>query len=272
MVAYRVAGAALALLALVAGAGRLSADEKKSEAGKRHDRLEALAHRLGLNDKQKEEIRKIHHEFDQKQDPLEHQLWSLHHEERERIGKVLTKEQRDKVPGVFREGLEKELNRVGAKLDLSSDQKEQIRKIHAKYSPKFRELAQHKGGEKSRGQFRHLRHEEFAEVRHVLNEEQRAKLPGVLRSEFRQWRDPAKRRQLLKAFADRIGLDDKQKDQVKKIHEEYDPKVQQLTHQIAELHKQEHEAMEKVLTAEQRTKLQELHKAHGGSSGKEKRD
>src|SRR5205085_2477091 len=134
MVAYRVAGAALALLVLVAGSGRLSADDKKAEAGRRHDRLEALAHRLGR----------------------------------------------------------------------SSEQKDQIRKIHAKYRPKFRELAKEKG-EKSRGQFRHLRHEEFGEVRHVLNEEQRAKLPGVLRSEFRQWRDPAKRRQLLKAFADRIG-------------------------------------------------------------------
>lgn len=269
MVVYRVAGMALALLALVAGAGRLSADEK-SEAGKRHDRLEALANRLGLSAEQKEQVKKIHHDFDQKEDPLEHQLWNLHHEEREAIGKVLTKEQRAKVPEVFRAGLEKELDKVGARLGLSSEQKEQIRKIHAKYGPKFRALAQQKG-EKTREQFRHLRHEEFGEVRHVLTEEQRAKLPGVLRSEFRQWRDPAKRRALLKAFADRIGLSDEQKGQVKKIHDEYDPKVQQLTDQIAGLHKQEHEAMEKVLTAEQRTKLQELHKAHSGS-GKEKRD
>jgi len=272
MVAYRVAGAALALLVLVAGSGRLSADEKKAEAGRRHDRLEALAHRLGLSDQQKEQVRKIHHEFDQKEDPLEHQLWALHHEERQAIGKVLTKEQRAKVPEVFRAGMEKELDKVGARLGLSSDQKDQIRKIHAKYGPKFRELAKEKG-EKSRGQFRHLRHEEFGEVRHVLNEEQRAKLPGVLRSEFRQWRDPAKRRQLLKAFADRIGLDDKQKEQVKEIHQKYDPQVQQLTDQLAKLHHQEREAVEKVLTAEQRTKLQELRKAHGSSSsGKEKRD
>jgi len=267
MVVYRVAGMALALLALVAGAGRLSADDKKAEPARRHSRQEALAAKLGLSDEQKEQVKKIHHDFDQKEDALEHQLWSLHHEEREAVSKVLTSEQRAKAPELIRKGMEKELDKVADKLGLSSEQKQRVKKIHAGYAPKYRQLAGQKGKD-TRGQFRHLRHEEFAAIRKELTAEQRAKLPGVVREEMHHWRDPAARRKVLKALGDKLGLSDEQKEQVKKAHEEYDPKIGKAVQQLAQVHKEEHEALEKVLTPEQRTKLRELRKGTG--RGKEK--
>jgi len=167
MMSHRVVLTSLALLALAAG-GRLAADEKKSQPAQHHDRLDAMASRLGLSADQKEKVRKIHHEYDQKEDALEHQVWSLHHEEREAVTKVLTSEQREKARKVLREGVRKEFEKIGSELGLSSEQKEKIHKIHSGYEQKFRSLAAQKGEHKE-GQFRHLRHEEFSAIRQELN-------------------------------------------------------------------------------------------------------
>jgi len=265
MVWHRVAGLALAILVLVAGARLLGADEKKAKGD--HDRVDALAAKLGLNEEQKEKIRKIHADFDKKEDPIEHRLQTLHHEEREAISKVLTKEQRDKVPEVMKGEMQKEWDKVAAKLGLNEDQKAKARKIHEEYGPKFRALASGKG-ERSEGEFRKLRHQEFEAVGGLLTAEQRGKLPGLMRQEFHEWRDPATRREHLKALADKLGLSAEQRDQAKKIHEEYEPKIHKEAEQLRELHSEEHKAMEAVLTDAQRTKLHELHKG-GGKGSKE---
>lgn len=254
----RIAGMACALLALAAGAAQLSAEEK----GKRHDRLEALAGKLGLNDKQKEEIRGIHQDFDKKADPVEHQLWALHRQEFEALSKVLTDDQRAKLPTILKTHMEKELQAITAQLNLTDDQKQKVAKIREEYEKKFHEQAAQKG-EAAHKQFRELRRQFFEEVSTILTDEQRAKLPGVLHEEFHHWRDPAMRREHLKALGEQLGLSADQKEQIKKIHAEHDPQVSKLAAELKQLHKEEHEAIEKVLTEDQRAKFRDLLKGRG---------
>jgi Spy/CpxP family protein refolding chaperone len=251
-----------AILAL-AIAGRLAAEEPKADAGKKHDRVEALAAKLGLSDKQKEDIRKIREDFDKKTDPVEHQIWALHHEEHEAVRKVLTDEQRAKLPELFKEMREKEFEKLATKLGLSDDQKKKISKIREEYEPKFHELvAMKQKGENVHKQFRELRHEFLDAVRPELTDEQKAKLPVLVREEHHYWRNPEARRERFKEIMAKLDLSADQKDQIKRIHAEYDPKIKEEVTQLKQLHHDEHEAMAKVLTDEQRTKWQEIRKHH----------
>jgi Spy/CpxP family protein refolding chaperone len=267
---HRFAVLAVATLALAAVG--LWADEK-ADTGKKHDRLEMLASRLGLDDKQKDELRKIRDDFDKKSDPVEHEIWSLHHQEHEAIHKLLTDEQRTKLRDAVKEMHEKEFQKLGDKLGLDDDQKKKIAKIHEEFEPKFHDLAKmREKGENVHKQFRELRHEFLDEVRPVLTEAQRSKLPILLREEHYHWRNPEARHEHMKAILDKLDLSAEQKDKVKAIHSEYDPKIKDEVTQLHKLHHEEHEAMEKVLTAEQRTKWQELRKQHADLKKDDKKE
>lgn len=254
---YRMAGLALALLAL-AGAGKLTAEEAKETKG--HNRLAILAEKLGLSDEQKEKIQKIHADFDEKQDPLEHKLWALHRDEHEAMSKVLSEEQRAKVPEVVKGVYRKMWEKVDSKLDLTPEQQKKINTVRDEYGPKFRKLAEDKA---EGSKFRKLRHEEFAAVRAELTDEQRAKMPGIMREEFHVWHNPAFREEHMKALTEKLGLSDDEKEKIKKIQEEYSPKMKTLTNELHQLHQEEHKEMDKVFTEEQRTKLQDLRKKIG---------
>jgi Spy/CpxP family protein refolding chaperone len=254
----RMAGMACTLLALAAGAAQLSAEEK----GQRHDRLAALAGKLALTDKQKEEIRGIHKEFDGKADPIVHQLWALHRQEFEAVHKVLTDDQRAKLPMLMKAHMEKELKDIAAQLNLTDDQKQKIAKMREEYEKKYHDVAGQKG-EAAHKQYRELRHQFFEEVAAVLTEEQRVKLPGVLHEEFHHWRDPAVRREFLKGLGAQLNLSADQKEQIKKIHGEYDAQITKLAAELKQAHKEEREAIEKVLTPDQKGKFQDLLKSRG---------
>jgi Spy/CpxP family protein refolding chaperone len=263
MVRYCFAVVAAATLALAAGQGWLGAEEPKTEVGKGHH-WERLATKLGLSDKQKEEIHKIHADFDEKADPVEHQLWSLHHQEREAMRQVLTDEQRAKLPAVFKELRDQELQKIADKLNLTEEQRQKIGKVREEFETKFRELAaQKEKGDNVHRQFRELRHQFIAAVRPELTEEQRAKLPVILREEHRHWRNPEARRETFKAVGEKLGVSAEQKEQLKKIRDEYSPKAEALAAKLKEMHQDEHAAIEKVLTEDQRTKWQELRKSRG---------
>lgn len=260
MLWHRMAVTALAILALAVG-GRLVADEPKAEPpGKGHDRLEAMAAKLGLNDQQKEEIKKIHTDFDQKSSDIEHQLFALHHEEHEAMGKVLTDDQRAKLPGLLKAMRDKELEKIAGEIGLNADQTKKLETVREDRETKFHEVAGQQGDE-ARARFRELRHELFEAIGKELTAEQKEKLPGVLREEYHQWRDPVSRREHLKALGDELGLNDDQKGQIKKIHGDFDQKTEPLTAQLKETRQAEHAAVDKVLTDDQRTKLAELRKA-----------
>jgi Spy/CpxP family protein refolding chaperone len=273
MVGKRWAVLTVATLALATAAGRLAAEEPKADTGKKHDRVEMLAKRLGLDEKQQEQIKKIREDYDLKTDPVEHMLWALHHGEHEAVRKILNDAQRTKLADALKELREKEFATLADKLGLNADQKKKVAKIREEFEPKFHELATTKEkGANVHKQFRELRHQFLEEVRPVLTEDQRAKLPALMREEHQQWRNAAWRHEHFKAIFEMLDLSADQKDKVKKIHEEYDPKIKDLHEQVRKLHHDEHEAMEKVLTADQKAKWQEFRKQHGlGESSGEKK-
>jgi Spy/CpxP family protein refolding chaperone len=171
------------------------------------------------------------------------------------VHKVLTDAQRTKLAEDLKGMREKEFAALADKLGLSADQKTKIGKVRGEFEPKFRMLAMSKEkGENVHKQFRELRHEFLEEVRPVLTEEQRGKLPIRMREEHHHWRNAAWRHEHLKEVFDKLDLSADQKDQVKRIHAEYDPKIKAEHEELRKLHHEEHEAMEKVLTDAQRTK------------------
>jgi Spy/CpxP family protein refolding chaperone len=271
MVGHRIAVTAFTILALAVGAGRLAAQEERSKAeGTRPDRLESLAAKLNLNDQQKEEVRKIESDFDRKLDPLEQKLWTLHQEERAAMCKTLTDDQRAKVHEVMRTTWDQELQTIGAKLGLNDEQKERIQKVRQQYEPKFRALMDEKvaKGEAGFRQFRELRAEAHKAMSQVLTDDQRAQLPGILREEFHKWHDAAARREMLNAIADKLGVNQEQREQLQKIQAEYNQQLEQPAAQFKRVRHEEHAAIEKILTPEQRTKLEDMLKIK--SKGEEK--
>jgi Spy/CpxP family protein refolding chaperone len=259
MVRFRFAMLAAAGLALATSGGRFLAEEQ-GEPAKKHDHLEKLAAKLKLDDKQKEEIRKIHAAFDVKADPMEHQIWALHHKEHEAMKKVLTAEQRAKAAEILKSLADQEFQKASAELKLSDEQQAKINKIREEYEPKFHALAAEKEkGEKVHKHFREHRHQMISAIRAELNDEQRAKLPAFLREEHRFWRNAESRREHFKALGEKLGVSAEQKEQFRTLHNEYDPKVKALHADLKKLHQEEHAAIERVLTEEQRAQWKELH-------------
>jgi Spy/CpxP family protein refolding chaperone len=253
--------AVLAVIVLAAGGGRFVADEP----GKKHDHLERLAAKLKLSDQQKEDIRKIHADFDARTDPIEHQLWVLRHEEREALKKVLTDEQRARMADTLKAMRDAELQKIAGELKLTDEQRQKIGKIREEFEPKFRELAgQKEKGEAVHKQFRELRQQFLTAVRAELTDEQRDKLPAIMREEHRLWRNVEARREHLKALGDKLGLSAEQKDQCRRIHAELDGRVKELATQIRQFHRDEHTAVEKVFTDDQKAMWREWLKGRIG--------
>jgi hypothetical protein len=228
---------------------------------KRADRLDALSSKLNLNDQQKTQARKIYEEFEKKMDPVCDQLARLRHEEHEAMAKVLTEDQRRKVPEVLKKFWDKEWQTIGQELGLSDEQKQQIQKLRESYHKKFHELAA-QAGEKAQFQMRELRHEFFGAVRQQMTEEQRVKLPGVLHDEFQKMREPVARRDHLKAIGDELGLNAEQRDRLDKICQEYQQKTQEIEQRLHQLSQEERKAFENILNDQQRAKWQEMQKSH----------
>ena len=57
----------------------------------------------------------------------------------------------------------------------------------------------------------------------------------------------ATRRELFKSVGEKLGVSVEQKEQFRKLHDEYDPKVKSLHAELRKLHHAEHAAIEKVL-------------------------
>jgi len=263
MMWHRIAGLTVVILAFVIG-GRLLAEEKKAapSGDKRFDPTEFIGDKLGLNDRQREEIRKLHKEFEAKTDPLIEQLWTARHEECEQMKSVLTEAQRARLPEAIRAEVNNEFQKVAARLDLNDEQKAKVEKMREEFHKKFEALAEEKGANKG-NRFRELRHEAMGAMCQVLRPEQRAKMPAIMHEEFRLWHDPAARQEHLKAMADQLGLTESQRAQEQKIQTENNRKIEQTAQELKQVFKEEHDALDKVLTPEQRTKWMELKKSWG---------
>jgi hypothetical protein len=257
-----VGGALIPGLLLLVLASPASGQDNNQQQGMRHDRLEAAAASLNLNDQQKADVQKVFTSFDQKVDQVDKKLWTLNFQEHQAVMQVLTPEQRAKLPEVIKPIKEKELNKIGAKLGLNDDQKQRIEKICDQFEPKFQELVQQQGQAASQ-QFHQLRNQVFAAVRKELTTEQKAKLPGIFREEFQQWHNPAMQSQLLQEVSQRLDLRPEQKEQFQKILADFKTKIDQPVTQLRQFHQDERSAVEQVLTDQQRTRLREMLKAGG---------
>jgi hypothetical protein len=268
MASHRLLVTAVTALALAAGTSRAYADEF---SGKDRERLTAWAAKLGLNQQQQERIHKVCNEFAERAEPVEEQLWKLHHEEFDQVKGVLTPDQRDKLPAASKAEMTKECRMISEKLGLTEDQREKIARIREEYEPKFKEFCG-QSSETGRRKMRELRSEFFADIRRVLNDDQKAKFFGVLRHEFNQWRDPLARHEHLEALAGQLGLSGEQRSEIQKIHAEYRPKIQRLAMQFKEICNEERSAISKELTDDQRSKAHEMWKDISGTFGNRSRD
>ena len=70
--------------------------------------------------------------------------------------------------------------------------------------------------------------------------------------------EPAKLKGTLPPNFKRLGLRDDQVQAIYKVRGDYRAKIDQLTKQITKLREEEKEALDKVLTAEQRKRLKEI--------------
>jgi hypothetical protein len=264
MMLIRFAVTGFAFLALLNSGRSLAADKPNPDNGK-SAWLNSLTARLGLNTQQQDTIRKNHEEFDKKADPLEQQSWAQCQAERQAIRQVLDAQQQTKFDDGLRTMRHKEIDKVATKLGLNAEQQQQMRQLCDQFEKKFEEAAAgNEQGEKQCQQFRQIRDEFLAALRPQLNEEQRFKLPFLIREEHRHFRDPAVRRSHLIALENNVGVNDQQRQQIQKINETYEKQAATVTQQLAQVRKEEHEALENTLNAEQREKLREMRKAYGG--------
>jgi len=273
---HRIAGLALALLPCAALGGVLFAhqaqqqqqqkgqaqqQQNQGQKGMHHDRIETLTKVLSLNAQQKDQVQKICTDFNEKTRPLIHQMWTQCQQEHEALVQLLTPEQRNKVPEVLKTEAGKTLDQIGAKLGLSNDQKLKIKEICDKYQTQFVELAK-QNNENSMQRMHELCEEVFATVRPILNDEQRAKIPGALREEFQMWHDAHAQSEHLKAIADNLGLNDNQRQQAQKVIADFQPRNQKLHEQLQQICQDEFRAVEQVLNDQQKTKFREIMKVH----------
>jgi Spy/CpxP family protein refolding chaperone len=271
MASRRLAVTALTALALVAGSAIATRANADQSAGKDHERLAAWASKLGLSNEQQEQVKKICNDCAERADPLEEQLWKLHHEEFDAVKQVLTQEQREKLPAAIKAEMTKEIRMIADKLNLSDDQRQKLATIREECEPKFREVCA-QSTDSARKKMHELRSEFFADARRVLTDDQKAKFTGVLRQEFHQWRDPVARHQRLEEIGEQVGVSSDQKAQIQKIMAEYQPKIERTASQLKDIFHEERASIEKVLTDEQRTKAHEMWKAIGGTIGAKSRD
>jgi len=263
----RIAGVMLAL-PLAMGICQVFAQTNQDQGNKgqqqqRHDRPQLFANKLGLNEQQKEQIRKICNEFDEKVGRVDHQIWSLVHQEKDAIFNILTDEQKAKVPTVLKEEMEKEMNKIAGTLGVNDAEKLRLKQICEKYESKFYDLAKQQGDDAAK-KMHELRHEAFSAISQELTEEQKVKLPGIIREEMHRWHDPSARAAHLRTLGDKLNLNEDQRKQIQQVLTGFAPKLEQPKNELRQLLQQEQTALENVLNEQQRTKLREMMQNTGG--------
>jgi Spy/CpxP family protein refolding chaperone len=253
---------ALVTLLSLAGCRWTSAAEPKTQPAEPktprvEKRLDELAQKLNLSDRQKQEIDKIDKAFGEQAAPLRDQLGKLRSEEHEAMRRVLTEQQRAELPAALKKMWDPEWQAIGDALGLSDEQEQRIDKIREEYGKKFHDLGQQKGDDMPR-RFRELRLQFLDAVRQELTDEQRTELPEVLREEFGRVHEGPALREHLEVLAQNLGLSNEQREQIRKIHNEYAARLDKEMAALRRLHREEFRAVNKVLTHEQRVQLRSL--------------
>jgi Spy/CpxP family protein refolding chaperone len=154
------------------------------------DRLDVAADKLGLSPDQRQQIEKTHAQFAGKYQALRSERLELMQDELKAMAAILTPEQREKVKDfcedrvvvievtaagadaddaikALRESISERLEAVADKLELTADQRNQIRSAHAAFADKFKS---------QRDQRMTLRQEELKALGALLTPEQQGKV------------------------------------------------------------------------------------------------
>jgi hypothetical protein len=272
-------GCVLALVVLGSSAPQVCGDEKADPQRERLDPFDPAKAGLRLNDTQQEKIRKIQEEFFKKVNPVNFRLWSTYKTEQKALLGILTDSQKAMLFETLQALRTKERQRVAAKLGLNDAQKDRLAKLADEYEPRFRVLVGREGEAVHKG-IADLRLDFRAAVRAELTESQRGKMAAILREApgmLSVIRDDAglafafltsgpahfAQSQYQDEFAGKLGLSAEQRQQFAKIAAEYGPAIQKTGAEMLALLRQQTEAIEKVLTDEQRTGWREYRKTKG---------
>ncbi|HEV3263479.1 MAG TPA: hypothetical protein VG013_41975 [Gemmataceae bacterium] len=257
MVWQRLALTAFTIMALASGRLLAAQPEQKQAAGKASDPLDAVARKLNLSERQKQQVKQTYADFDRKAEPLVRQLCTQRSEEWQAVQKVLNEEQRAKLPEVLKAQEAKELQSLAQKLNLSEEQKQRVEMIRKDFWKTFVNLSPQKGENLARD-YRELYMEALAAASEVLTPAQLAKLPAIQREDFHEGHDFALRQEHVKAIADQLGLSADQRNQIKQLCASCGKKLEQPVAEFQRFCKEHHAGLENVLNADQRAKLHEI--------------
>jgi protein-disulfide isomerase-like protein with CxxC motif len=222
------------------------------------DQLDAMARELNLSDRQKQQVKQIYADFDRKANPLIRQLCTNREEEWQALQNVLNEGRRAKLNEVLKAEAAKEMQSIAQKLNLSEEQKERVEKIRKDFWKKFQNVCTQKGENMAR-EYRQIYMEAVGAARQVLTPAQFAKLSAIQRQDFHEGlHDFAVRPAHLKAMAEQLGLGADQLNQMKQHCASCEKKRQRPEAEFKQLCKEECAALDMVLNAEQRAKLQHI--------------
>jgi hypothetical protein len=216
-------------------------------------------------------------------------LWDEYHKEQLELLELLTKEQRLKLPEAFKALREAEQKKIATDLGLDDGHRRRLAELVEKYEPQFRPLVVYKQqgvqvGPKEAADIHkkiaELRLDFLAAVEDGLTPAQRDRLAGLVRaapglpgylqeeaalpfvlmtSGLRHFAQP----EYLNDLADKVGLAGEAKEKLIKAEAEKDRELRKLGDKLQKVHREEREAIEKVLTDEQRARWKGLRKARG---------
>jgi hypothetical protein len=148
-------------------------------------------------------------------------------------------------------------------LGLTEEEQQRIQRIYGSFEQRFRQLVEESNQEDLQAQINKLGQEAFAAINKELTREQRARLPAILKEDSREWHDPGALREHIEGIASRLDLGTDQADQVQRILTDYELRISEPRDQLKQLQREKWTAIERVLTSEQKIRLEEMRKASG---------
>jgi Spy/CpxP family protein refolding chaperone len=250
---YRRLACLAASLVVFAGIG-LAVENPR---GKHNCVLDAMAERLGITPAQKEQLDKIHSDFEQKAKPIYKQMWAQFREHKQAVNQILTADQRKELPQVMKSARLKMLESFETKLGLNEQQKKDAARICNDYTDKFNDLGD-KSDDQAFEKFLALKQENMEAFCQILTPEQRVKLPGLIQEEFASGEASTSKNEFRNLLGEKLNLSTDQKQQFEKICNDFTSKIDKQKEQLQTLWQQKIAAVEKVLTADQQKKFREL--------------
>jgi Spy/CpxP family protein refolding chaperone len=240
------------------------------------ERVESAADKIGLTSEQRQKMIETLSNHAQRHAALKARCREACEEEFKAVAEVLTPEQRLKareyvveraVRAAAAKSVADRLEAVTDKMGLSADQRKQIAETHSRFAGKYQAL---------RSDRRDLMREELKAVAAVLTPEQREKVKDFCEDKVviievsasgRDWAEAAKAlketiSERLEAVADKLNLSPDQRNEIRGIRDTFSDKFKSQRDQRKALRQQELQALQTILSADQREKVKEFVEDH----------